>query len=404
MASSAPSVVITTVHGTFAPDATWVEPGSPFCQAVVTHLGLPVLIEELRWSGGNSMGARLAATTALTDHLAARLARYPEARHFVVAHSHGGNIALYALRDETLRERIDGVVCLSTPFVTCAERSWPVKLMVICGLLPMLLPIVLMVVALFALGPARIDPHGPWQGRALGLGLLLGGVGGAFALNEWAGNWVGRVRARVRESALAATHPMLPLGQALLMRGAADEASGALAAVQFGSYLMRRLVARLEVWMNNPLWWMSRVSARWELPLTVAAFVIPALLWFWPPLEKWLTPVILAWGLLSLGLLGLAMVFGVLVMALAVAVGVAFRSFDSQSIWSGVFLDISAEPSPPGQWLTVQMPPFDGGELLTNQLRHSLYDHPLAPRYIADWMRLRMRAHDAAAAAHIAGR
>jgi hypothetical protein len=48
---------------------------------------------------------------------------YPNAHHFVVAHSHGGNVAMYALADESLASRVSGVVCLGTPFFACKPRN-----------------------------------------------------------------------------------------------------------------------------------------------------------------------------------------------------------------------------------------------------------------------------------------
>ena len=53
------------------------------------------------------------------------------AHHGIVAHSHGGNVALYALRDVALRRKIDGVVTLGTPFIHCRPRplEGPLKLL-----------------------------------------------------------------------------------------------------------------------------------------------------------------------------------------------------------------------------------------------------------------------------------
>jgi len=41
----------------------------------------------------------------------------------VVAHSHGGNVALYALRDPAVRSLIAGLVCLGTPFIEVQRRA-----------------------------------------------------------------------------------------------------------------------------------------------------------------------------------------------------------------------------------------------------------------------------------------
>jgi hypothetical protein len=43
----------------------------------------------------------------------------PSAKHFIIAHSHGGNVALYAAE----RTQVDGIVCLATPFIHAAARD-----------------------------------------------------------------------------------------------------------------------------------------------------------------------------------------------------------------------------------------------------------------------------------------
>jgi hypothetical protein len=48
---------------------------------------------------------------------------FPQAKHVVITHSHGGNVALYALKDRELLSRISGVVTLATPFIQITQRS-----------------------------------------------------------------------------------------------------------------------------------------------------------------------------------------------------------------------------------------------------------------------------------------
>jgi hypothetical protein len=58
------------------------------------------------------------------------ISEYPNARHVIIAHSHGGNVALYALKDHELRSRIAGVVALATPFLSTQLRriDWIVRM------------------------------------------------------------------------------------------------------------------------------------------------------------------------------------------------------------------------------------------------------------------------------------
>jgi hypothetical protein len=117
-----PDTIVTLVHGTFAPKATWCRPNSPFRTALEAEFGSDST-SVFEWSGSNSHSARLAAATRLQDHLRDSLAQHPQANHFIVAHSHGGNVSAYALRDEKLQKKIRGLVCIATPFIRCTDRD-----------------------------------------------------------------------------------------------------------------------------------------------------------------------------------------------------------------------------------------------------------------------------------------
>lgn len=120
--------VFTLVHGTWARcwlskvmtkmsgSAQWYEDDSTFRSRLASDLPNSIFIRS-DWSGGNSVTARLEAAKSLALDLKQRIIDYPDAHHFVIAHSHGGNIACYALRDNPdLAGRI-AVIALSTPFL-----------------------------------------------------------------------------------------------------------------------------------------------------------------------------------------------------------------------------------------------------------------------------------------------
>jgi len=90
--------VITLVHGTFAPHSAWTVDGSLLRNTFRTVLDGDVAFEPFAWSGNNSRTARATASEDLVAHLDRIHAEYPLALHAIVAHSHGGNIALRALR------------------------------------------------------------------------------------------------------------------------------------------------------------------------------------------------------------------------------------------------------------------------------------------------------------------
>ncbi len=54
----------------------------------------------------------------------------PDADLFVVGHSHGGSVALYAMKEDSIGKSIRGVACLSTPFLVTRRRNnifWQVE-------------------------------------------------------------------------------------------------------------------------------------------------------------------------------------------------------------------------------------------------------------------------------------
>ena len=98
----------------------WFQPGSAFRKEVAALTGAGLKFVPFRWSGDNSFRARDAAATRFLQHLRIWHARWPSARHLIVAHSHGGTVAVRAIGDPTLTERVpvDGLLTMATPFVS----------------------------------------------------------------------------------------------------------------------------------------------------------------------------------------------------------------------------------------------------------------------------------------------
>ena len=115
--------IITLVHGTFASNSRWMAPGSRFSTQLSSALNADVQILSFRWSGKNSHSARAEAGHQLARHLDETATTHPEAAHYLVAHSHGGNVALYALRDKGIHPSVRGVACLATPFIQVSKRG-----------------------------------------------------------------------------------------------------------------------------------------------------------------------------------------------------------------------------------------------------------------------------------------
>ena len=139
---------ITLVHGTwghgFFPRRRrqnrppfWFEEASPFLARLSTELGdLPHKITPLLWSGANSIFVRDKTARVLTERLSSEHTEHPQATQLVIAHSHGGNIALRALhhlqkRDASQLCGADGanplVVTLATPFIEVKHADFGLR-------------------------------------------------------------------------------------------------------------------------------------------------------------------------------------------------------------------------------------------------------------------------------------
>ena len=128
-----PRCAVTLVHGTiprlgsimYFRKQQWMDSQSRFCGEISARLGLDPIWLPFRWSGINSHAARIAAGRELAGVLRENLARYPYTPHYLIAHSHGGNVVLYALKLLSQQQvcRIAGVVTLGTPFIWCSMKT-----------------------------------------------------------------------------------------------------------------------------------------------------------------------------------------------------------------------------------------------------------------------------------------
>jgi hypothetical protein len=114
---------VTFVHGTFAHGflpLRWLRSATIWTQKSALREALKnvstIVDPPPTWSGANTFRGRLRGADEVARSLRATVAKYPGAHHFVVAHSHGGTVAMLALRDPSLAQHISGVVCLATPF------------------------------------------------------------------------------------------------------------------------------------------------------------------------------------------------------------------------------------------------------------------------------------------------
>ena len=115
--------VVTLIHGTWGADTHWTKPDSVLHTHLRNVFGKDsIYFYRFEWKGSNSILTRSSASSELAKRLKRLLLKFPNARHFLIAHSHGGNIAYYTLRESALSQSIAGVICLSTPFLHTNQR------------------------------------------------------------------------------------------------------------------------------------------------------------------------------------------------------------------------------------------------------------------------------------------
>lgn len=99
----------------------WSDCPGPFQKELSALLPPGTDIFQFRWTGLNGIKARRAAAHKLAE-LIDDVERRRETRIYVVAHSHGGNVALDA--HSISKTPLAGLVMLATPFISTSSRSW----------------------------------------------------------------------------------------------------------------------------------------------------------------------------------------------------------------------------------------------------------------------------------------
>ncbi|MEV4118711.1 hypothetical protein [Micromonospora sp. NPDC049645] len=347
--------VITLVHGTFARDAPWTRSDSALSTSL-RRAGCQVT--QFAWSGRNSHRARSDAAQGLVEHLRRQLADHPRARHWVIAHSHGGNVALHAA--DRLRAARGGAsrvttVALATPFLHARSRritGWPLFIIVLFSAL--------------LVGSASVTAvAGPRSAADVAL-VVGGGVFAAILALCAVGAFLHRrsLRPGWRSRLIGAIHaPTARPDEVVVIRAAGDEASGLLAAGQFVGWLSAAATRLL-----TSLWFWTLLIGLPQLAVVVSAvtghggrFAINLLLYgFTAP--------------------GLAMVAVVAAMAGSAVV------FGIDGPFAGLVASCSAEAAPPGTATLVQLEPRTS--VTRSGLAHSsLYDDEQVIGYILSAVR-----------------
>ncbi|HEX6747377.1 MAG TPA: hypothetical protein VF092_08840 [Longimicrobium sp.] len=397
--------VFTLVHGTFAQDAGWTKKGSrlretlrqafPDCEVAFAPFG---------WSGRNRPSARIAAAKELREHILKKAQEHPGATQYLVAHSHGGNVSIRALADPAVAACVEGLACLSTPFLHLQPRhldpDFKAALKGMAAALVAFVAVCLAVTPVFV--AAKLWGQDITSYRVAGSALMLAAVLLVVALlaaprvflNAGQGlldSWLNRAKQNYERVRLP---PILkPL---LIIRTTGDEASAALSTSHLLAFAISHAIIGIAsgpaARFQRLLGWRTRPTTLREWLACAAALLVAV-------------PVLPVFLLLTL-------VLGVLVLLSVGMLSIVLLTFGRSFGITNMFLEVSAEPTPPGSWpvhlfSTRDAWPYMGDErrraLATlawagvnrraiseapvTRLAHSApYEHPGALALLADWV------------------
>jgi hypothetical protein len=114
-------IVFTLVHGTWGWNADFLRSES-ILQQTIRETFSDAKFEKFSWSGLNSHSARVIAANSLVENLKNIVDENPDADHYLITHSHGGNVALYAQRQYS-PVQLKGIVCMGTPFLEATVQA-----------------------------------------------------------------------------------------------------------------------------------------------------------------------------------------------------------------------------------------------------------------------------------------
>ena len=397
---------VTLVHGTWARNASWTRPDSAISRALTERFGNEVCVQAFRWSGRNTHTARVRAAEGLRAYLESRIKQCASARHFLICHSHGGNVALYALRDPALMGKVSGVACLATPFIVARERrlgqsqAWHIG----GGM------VALMFLLLCAMGHSNAFSGilGPYAGVARFLVPVMFLIGFMLLVRVWK-NFSDRLLAEL-------TLPSVPSNKLLIVRAPGDEASSALSFFQFVSQLSVRVYTTLvdahmrvegaaRGWAGRK-WRLAGIAVLSFLGCVALILLVASqgLMWTEEPrtlrefavMGAVLVPLLVSVGaaLLFFGTpdiiaLPIKVAVSFVLWPLVLVLSVLHLPFGWQVALGSVLLDVTAETCPPGTWTLHQLDPpgADGAGGRAPPLMHSVvYEHPDAVHLTCDWI------------------
>jgi hypothetical protein len=189
-----------------------------------------VRIFRFYWSGRNGFFDRAKAVERMRKKLRMRIQRFPNAKHFVLAHSHGGTVGMEAISDPEIKPHIAGTIYMATPFIVAFERKAQVPAVTALTTSLCLIAVAISVAWFYPIFSGFFaGPDGPAPTVVNFIGAVLLGTAASILLGfclfgVWAG--LGTFDDKARVSLLRAD--ILDRPPSLLIRKAGDEASAIL--------------------------------------------------------------------------------------------------------------------------------------------------------------------------------
>lgn len=417
-----PTAIVILIHGTWARGGKWHVEGSEFINKLKACLTdsarnnntfLRPQFRRCLWGGGNTLFDRLAGAARLRTLIhEIRTGSCSDVPIFIIAHSHGGNVAVKALcDDDELCKAVTGVCCVSTPFLLHYNDKFGAsrdankarrrqKIDRNAKVLGLMMPLI------FALGIVSLR-HSVPMFAFVSLMIVLCGIFYFYA--RWCNENIIRTTLHDREVSEALFEKVLPI------RSAGDEASAALGAAYIAKFALTLPVRIVNVWLDvNYYFWadtereMKEVAAKCLLiskKLSVVAGIYFAVFCVisWP-IDDVRT---IGWAALPLGVViafaifskTLLSVFGVAITVISFFVttlrfcitaiiysltGILLFPFAPELIFSTSVIGLTAEASLPHRKSAIGNIAQLAGDRRT--LNHSAYDHKAIAGVIVNWM------------------
>ena len=283
----------TLIHGTFGANTSWVnddQQSDPqgFRARLVAALDKPVSYKiPPPWGSLGSFfkklydltnEARISGAEKLKKDILSTPKKAGE-KHFLIAHSHGGNVAMYALQDPEVQAQVDGVICLATPFLFPRRRP--------LNIATLILSLIIMIIGTVQIITTMNLSTNGWFAWCIASVMLITAIA-IPSLLVWI---VARKRYQQKfknDTSLDEHVERISYGDTgtpiLLIRSSGDEASGLLRGTQFlnwvGGMVIRiggKQIYVLICFISLLLLWMAYMGIQW-IPDGTISFLSAALM------------------------------------------------------------------------------------------------------------------------------